>query len=108
MARWLRSEAFRKQRSALSPRVRRQLTKSAKEPGMRLQAVGRTVPADLDLLTPTMRVVVIEDLCWALEREAWLARRPAWWRLSARRAWADEQAALDAKQQRLRDLAAAE
>ncbi|HEX5401618.1 MAG TPA: hypothetical protein VFX16_04870 [Pseudonocardiaceae bacterium] len=107
MSRWLRSEAFRKHQSSLTARIRRRNTKLDKEPGLQLQALGMTVAADLDLLTPTMRVVVVEDLCWALAREAWLARRPAWWRRAARRAWAEEEAVLDAKQRRLRELVSA-
>jgi hypothetical protein len=69
--------------------------------------VPACVAADLDLLTPTMRVVVVEDLCWALARHAWLERQPRWWRPAARRTWATERTALDAKQERLRELAEA-
>lgn len=109
MSRWLRSEAFKKRQTPMARRTGKPRRKMAeRETGMRLQAVERTVPADLDLLSPTMRVVVIEDLCWAMEREAWLDRRPAWWQFAARHAWAAEAAALDAKQQRVRELASAD
>jgi hypothetical protein len=92
---------------ALLPGVARQAPAIQDGEGTRAEDpdTGPEVPANLDLLTPTMRIVVIEDLCWAMEREAWLARRPRWWRFASRRAWAAEEAPLDAKQERLRDMA---
>jgi hypothetical protein len=105
MSGWRNSLKLRRL-AGLWPATReRRLSGPAK--GLRLHALPTSVPADLDLLTPTMRVVVIEDLCWALTRDAWLARRPRWWRLAARQAWAAGRTALAAKQQRLRELAEA-
>lgn len=71
---------------------------------IRVAAVGTTVPANLELLSPTTKVLVIEDLCVELTRQSWLARRPPRWRPIAYRAWRAERLALDAKQQRLRTL----
>jgi hypothetical protein len=74
--------------------------------GMPLSAMGVTAPADLRLVTPTMRVAVIEDLCWAIARADWLARRPPRWRWTARRGWRAEQVALNDKRGRIADLVA--
>jgi hypothetical protein len=104
MAKWQKSQTSRTWHSLPAFRGRERQPTNAL--GLKIQTLGRTVPADLDLLTPTMQVVVIEDLCWALERDAWLSRRPPWWRFAGRRAWAAQEAALDAKQERLRDMAA--
>ena len=76
--------------------------------GVRLKAVNLTVPVDLGLLTPTMRMVVVEDMCWDLAREAWRARRPPLWRRARRRAWRAEGAVLDAKRDRIRAVVSAE
>lgn len=107
MARRQKSETFRKWHSLPASRGKHRRAGTPEECGLEIQTLGQSVAADLDLLTPTMRVVVIEDLCWAMAREAWLARRPGWWRFPARRAWAAEEAALDAKRDRLRDMATA-
>ena len=72
--------------------------------GLSLQAVPMHVPADMTMLTPTMRVAVVEDACWALARDAWHEHKPFWWRSAARRAWAAEGRALDAKRDRVRAL----
>lgn len=72
--------------------------------GMTMSAVDRTTAADLGLLSPTMRVAVIEDLCWAMSRAGWLARRPRWWRRTALRAWRAEEAVLDNKRGRVAEL----
>ncbi|HYS37724.1 MAG TPA: hypothetical protein VEO01_19075 [Pseudonocardiaceae bacterium] len=108
MSGWYNSLTTRRAATRLRAATTRRSRRPA-EPGggLRLQAVPACVPADLDLLTPTMRVVVVEDLCWALARHAWLERRPYWWRPAARRTWATERTALDAKQERLRELAEA-
>jgi len=72
--------------------------------GLSLQAVPMCVPADMTLLTPTMRVAVVEDACWALAVAAWRERKPFWWRPSARRVWVAEGRALAAKRDRVRAL----
>lgn len=76
--------------------------------GVRLKAVNLTVPADLGLVSPTMRMIVVEDMCWDLAREAWRARRPPLWCRARRRAWRAEGAVLDAKRDRIRAVVSGE
>jgi len=72
--------------------------------GLSLQAVPMCVPADLTLLTPTMRVAVVEDACWALAMHVWRERKPFRWRTAARREWAAERRTLDTKRDRIHAL----
>ena len=68
---------------------------------MRFDAVDVDVPVALDLLSPTMKLAVIEDVCWAAGREAWLAHKPRFWQRKARHEWHVEGEQLDAKRQRV-------
>jgi hypothetical protein len=85
-------------------RGRRSSKPTAPTDGLTLQTVPVSVPADLTLLTPTMRVAVVEDACWALAVAGWRERKPFWWRPAARRAWAAEGRTLHAKRDRVRAL----
>ena len=85
--------------------IRRRANPAGPVDGLRLSTVPMCVPADLDLVTPTMRVVVVEDACWALAMDSWRERAPHRWRWAERRAWAAEGRTLDAKRERLRALA---
>jgi hypothetical protein len=72
---------------------------------LHLQSSGTNLPARFLNDSPSVAVLVVEDMCWEAAREAWKSRRPRWWRPRARAAWLAEGAALDRKAERLRDLA---
>ncbi|RSM85169.1 hypothetical protein DMH04_17870 [Kibdelosporangium aridum] len=72
---------------------------------MYLASVQTAVPADPDLLSPDMRVAVVEDLLWSIDALEWANRRPAVWRLRERASWREEGNVLADKQDRIRQLA---
>lgn len=79
-----------------------------RQAGLRLTTVELTVPADPDLLTPGMRVALVEDACWALAHDWWTERRPPKWHRRERAAWEAERQRLEAKRERVRALVDAE
>lgn len=83
---------------------RRRSRNNKEKPGMYLASVRMTVPAHPDLLSPGMRVAVVEDLLWSVESEQWAKHRPFVWRRKARAAWRAEGAALSAKRERIQAL----
>jgi hypothetical protein len=105
MSSWKQSRvAHRRDRWQRFGRAKDKAADRANNGGMPMSSVNLTVAADPRLLSPTMRVAVIEDLCWAIAQADWEARRPSWWRRSAWRAWQRERAALDDKRGRVVDL----
>ncbi|MCE7004654.1 hypothetical protein LWC34_17745 [Kibdelosporangium philippinense] len=72
---------------------------------MYLASVRMLVPGDLDLLSPDMRVAVVEDLLWSIEALRWVDRKPRAWHRRARAQWRDEGNALADKLDRIRHLA---
>nr|WSY53833.1 hypothetical protein OG999_29445 [Streptomyces sp. NBC_00886] len=57
------------------------------------------------LRLPNVMMLVVEDACTALSREGWRRREPVRWRFQARRRRQTEGRQLDAKENRVRDLA---
>lgn len=76
--------------------------------GLRLTTVELTVAADPGLLSPGMRVALVEDTCWAFAHESWTAQRPPWWHRREHAAWQAELQRLEAKRERIRTLIQAE
>jgi len=103
MKRW--SDVLAVKRRLTGLRGLRRTRKQADEAGMYLASLRRTVPAHPDLLTPDMRVVLVEDLLWSIESEAWARRKPVPWRRRARALWRAEGAALTEKRARIQTLA---
>ncbi|GAB3899825.1 hypothetical protein GCM10029964_086280 [Kibdelosporangium lantanae] len=64
MKRW--SDVLAVKRRLTGLRGLRRTRKQANDKGMYLASLSRTVPAHPDLLTPDMRVVLVEDLLWEL------------------------------------------
>jgi hypothetical protein len=69
--------------------------------GMYLRSIRATVPVDPDLLSPQLRVAMVEDLWWCIESEAWSARRPHWWHQHEHARWRAYGRALDEKRKRI-------
>jgi hypothetical protein len=103
MKRW--SDVLAVKRRLTGLRGLRRNRKQASDTGMYLASLGRTVPAHPDLLTPDMRVVLVEDLLWSIESEEWSRRRPMPWRRRARASWRAEGVALAEKRERIQTLA---
>ena len=71
-----------------------------------LESLGRAVPVS-DCLRPDVGFLISEDFCWRMAMADWSARRPRRWQRTSRKAWRTEGAVLQAKKQRLRQLAIA-
>lgn len=71
-----------------------------------LTVAGRPLAPSDFLDNPIAAVAGVEELCWQFTRRDWLARRPARYRLKARRAWGAEGEVLDEKRQRIADMVA--
>lgn len=107
MSSWMESRQVRR-RGRWDRISKRRGNKETRPPeiGMPLSAVDVRVTADPRLMSPTMRVAVIEDLCWAIADADWQDRKPPFWRRRAYRDWKAEQAALDDKRARVAALVA--
>lgn len=103
MKRW--SDVLAVKRRLTGLRGLRRNREQADEAGMYLASLGRTVPAHPDLLSPDMRVVLVEDLLWSIESEESARRKPAPWRRRVRASWRAEGAALAEKRARIQMLA---
>jgi len=72
---------------------------------LHLESAGTNVPARFLTESPMLTVLAVEDLCWQAATEDWKHRRPHRWRRQAREAWLAEGAQLEAKADRLRQMA---
>lgn len=88
-----------------APRRRRsrRAARAAAEQGwnLRFESAGTSVPAALVQDSPTLLVAAVEDLCWRVATEGWLARRPHRWHRRAYCAWRAQAQWLDQKRLRL-------
>ncbi len=103
MKRWNEVLSVTKRRSAV--RGRRRGPEGTAGGGMYLASLRRTVPADPNLLTPGMRVAMVEDLWWSIQMQVWTAAKPPLWQRGARALWRVQGQELAEKQQRIRALA---
>jgi hypothetical protein len=71
-----------------------------------LASVDRSVYVFDTMHRPLVSALVGEDFAWRSAVALWRARRPHVWQVSQRRAWRRESAPLDAKRDRIRELAA--
>ncbi len=88
-----------------TPRRRRsrRAARAAAERGwnLRFESAGTSVPAALVQDSPTLLVAAVEDVCWRVATEGWLARRPHRWHRHAYSAWRAQAQWLDQKRSRL-------
>ena len=88
-----------------APRRRRsrRAARAAAGPGwnLRFEAAGTSVPAALVQDSPTLLVAAVEDICWRVAAEGWLARRPHRWHRRAYAAWRAQSQWLEEKRSRL-------
>lgn len=72
---------------------------------LHLESAGTNVPVRFLAESPLLLMLAVEDLCWEAATEDWKHRRPHCWHPQARAAWFAEGAQLDAKADRLREMA---
>ncbi|HEV2344153.1 MAG TPA: hypothetical protein VGS97_08685 [Actinocrinis sp.] len=75
---------------------------------LRFESIGIRIPAAMVAKSPTLLKAAVEEVCWRVARDAWLAARPSRWRLRAYAAWSAQRAELDRIRDQLRRLVEAE
>lgn len=68
---------------------------------LHFESAGTAVPAGLVKDSPTLLVAAVEDVCWRVATDGWMARRPRRWRRHAYAAWRAQSEWLEQKRQRL-------
>lgn len=68
---------------------------------LRFEAAGTSVPAGLVKDSPTLLVAAVEDVCWRVAADGWIARRPHRWNRRAYAAWRAQSDWLEQKRERL-------
>ncbi|HEY7050453.1 MAG TPA: hypothetical protein VH373_24775 [Jatrophihabitantaceae bacterium] len=84
---------------------RRSAQPCATSGGLFLQSLGRTIDPSDAVNRPLVGVLMTEDFCWRSAVEAWRARKPRRWHRAKWSAWRAEQAVLEGKRSRIRELA---
>ncbi|WP_037570272.1 hypothetical protein [Phaeacidiphilus oryzae] len=69
-----------------------------------LECADREIPEEAAILLPDVMLLVVEDLCARISRQAWRERRPRCWRLRARARRRAEDRLLAAREARVRVL----
>jgi hypothetical protein len=72
------------------------------------ESFGTRIPTSVMVKSPTLLMAAVEEVCWRVSMDAWLAGRPSRWRRRAYTAWAAQLADLEEKRERLRSLVEAE
>jgi hypothetical protein len=87
-------------------RRRREADPAERSSGLFVQSLDRCVDVAAVVNHPLIGVLMTEDFCWHTAVLSWRARKPPRRHLAEWSAWRAEQAALDEKRARLRELAA--
>jgi len=72
------------------------------------ESFGTRIPSSVVANSPTLLMAAVEEVCWRVAMDDWLAARPRRWRRRAYAAWAARLADLEEKRERLRILVEAE
>ena len=72
------------------------------------ESFGTRIPTSVVVKSPTLLMAAVEEVCWQVSMDAWLADRPRRWRRRAYCAWAAQLADLDRQREGLRNLVEAE
>ena len=70
-----------------------------------LPSICVSVRGDQVLEDPVLAAVVVEDMCWGIARDAWLARKPRPWRRRKVARWSAEHEALHEQRERIKCFA---
>lgn len=68
---------------------------------LHFESARTAIPAGLVKDSPTLLVAAVEDVCWRVATDGWIARRPHRWRRRAYAAWRAQSEWLEQKRQRL-------
>jgi hypothetical protein len=75
---------------------------------MRFESIGARIPAAMVVKSPTLLRAAVEEVCWQVAMDSWLATRPRRWRRRAYCAWAAQLKELERRREQLRQLVEAE
>ena len=75
---------------------------------LRFESIGARIPAAMVVKSPTLLRAAVEEVCWQVAMDSWLAARPRRWRRRAYAAWAAQLKELDRRREQLRQLVEAE
>ncbi len=75
---------------------------------LRFESIGARIPAAMVAKSPTLLRAAVEEVCWRVAMDAWLAARPRRWKLRAYAAWSAQRAELERIREQLRRLVEAE
>lgn len=75
---------------------------------LRFESIGARIPAAMVAKSPALLSAAVEEVCWRVAMDAWLAARPRRWRLRAYAAWSAQRAELERIREQLRRLVEAE
>ena len=90
-------------------RSRRRERKANREAwNLRFESIGTRIPAAMVAKSPTLLSAAVEEVCWRVAMDAWLAARPRRWRVRAYAAWSAQRAELERIREQLRRLVEAE
>ncbi len=96
-------------RRAAGRRERRDARKQRRESwNPSFETFGTRIPTSVMAKSPTLLMAAVEEVCWRVSMDAWLAARPRRWRRRAYAVWAAQLADLELKRERLRCLVDAE
>ena len=85
-------------------------TRQARREGwnLRFESIGARIPAAMVVKSPTLLRAAVEEVCWQVAMDSWLATRPRRWRRRAYVAWAAQLKELERRREQLRQLVEAE
>ena len=89
-------------------RRRRNRRRSGESWNLRFETIGARIPAAMVAKSPTLLKAAVEEVCWRVAMDAWLAARPHRWRRHAYAAWSAQRAELERVREQLRRLVEAE
>lgn len=72
------------------------------------ESIGARIPAAMVVKSPTLLRAAVEEVCWQVAVDSWLAARPHRWRRRAYAAWAAQFKELERRREQLRRLVEAE
>lgn len=72
------------------------------------ESIGARIPATMVAKSPALLRAAVEEICWQVAVQGWLAARPRRWRRRAYGAWAGQLKELELWREQLRRLVEAE
>ncbi len=86
-------------------RARRRERKANRESwNLRFESINARIPAAMVAKSPTLLRAAVEEVCWRVAMDSWMAARPRRWRRRAYAAWSAQRAELEKIREHLRRL----